>query len=221
MYPHQGGRWSRAQFNFFNAYASVDDSADGTWNELLAIQFHVGDPNTAQGDTLTAFARHIEVRAIRCVVNGIYQPSLTAGADWYPSRVFAGLAIDSQARDSTATMQGPLAATLFDPFVNERPIKSIIAPALPDDSNIAQPVRWLKREWHAFQGGNFQNAASTFQNSTAQFRRNLNVSRRFRLDDFNALYAVGFFSYPGPESAAAGYLLNFAGCIWYRVSFGR
>lgn len=222
LYPHQGGAWSRAQFCFINGHASSNGFSDITWSDVLQIPFHLGDPNIVGQDQLNSFARHIEVRAIRCHVNGFYIPNtLSVNGVFLDNQLFAGIAIDNFSRDSTATPGVPLASTLFDPFVTQRPIKSLLSTNSDDDQDTAQPVRWLKREWSLFNGGNIFTSSSAFTATGAQFSRSLNVARRFRLDDFTGLYFVSAFRSSAEEGQAVAYDLQFAGCIWYRVSFGR
>lgn len=222
LYPHQGGRWSRAQFCFINGHASSNGFSDITWSDILQIPFHLGDPNVIIGDQLNSFARHIEVRAIRANVSGLYIPNLTTvNGVFLDNQVFAGIALDNFDRSSTATPGVPLASVLFDPFVTTRPLKSTLSANTDADQDTAQPVRWLKREWHLFNGGNIASSSSAFTSTGAQFNRNLNVARRFRLDDFTGLYFVSAFRSSAEEGAAVAYDLQWAGAIWYRVSFGR
>jgi len=222
VYPHQGGVWNRAQFCIQTAHASSDQFADILWSDLMGVNFHLGDPNTVLGDTINSFARYVEVRAIRCHMSGYYVPNVDAvGATVVSNYLFAGLAVDNMSRDSTATAGAPLAATLFDPFVTQRPIKSVLGSNTDQDQDTAQPVRWLKREWSMFNGGNFAQSSASFTSTGAQFNRSLNVARRFRLDDFTGLYLVTAFRSDIDETHACGYQFNASGCIWYRVSFGR
>lgn len=222
LYPHQGGAWSRAQFNFVGAHVSSDDFSDITWNDILQVPFHVGDPNVVMGDQFNALARHIEVRAIRAHVAGWYLPHPVAGPLTAVSvRIFAGICVDQVSRDTTATPGFPLGSSLFDPFVTTRPIKSLLSTNTDADQDSAQPTRWLKREWSFFNGGNLTDASAAYTSTGAQFNRNLNVAKRFRLDDFSGLYFVSALTSPAPEANPVGYFFNWAGAIWYRVSFGR
>lgn len=218
MYPHQGGRWERCQFSFAAVHASSEEFSDVSWSEMLGISEHIASYLQQQGIAIGQMARYVEVRAIRATVTGSYFPTTSVTAVSLFNRVFCGFCVDTFDRNAQDGTGAPESAPLFDPFANEYPVRLITSAGITMQNDITQPTRWLRTDWHHFNGGSI-NGSAGFQSNSAQLVRHFTVSRRFRLDDHHKLYCVTGFSSNTTELAPVTYTFAVQGALWYRVIF--
>lgn len=219
LYPHQGGRWQRAQFCFDAQHASSEETDDILWSDMMGVSEHVANYLSNEGSVMGQMIRYVEVRAIRMTISGLYAPTAPVNAVFLTNKLFAGVCVDTFDRDNPSGGGAPESAPLFTPFSTEKPVRDITAITIPTTpTDITQPTRWLRTDWSAFNGGAL-NGAAAFQSTSAEFKRHFTISKRFRLDDHHKLYVVTAFQSNAVELQPTIYTFNVAGAIWYRTIF--
>lgn len=218
LYPHQGGRWQRCQFNIPTSLLGGGGASYVDWNSLLSIVRHLNDPSTADGVVMTQIARYIEVRAIQWdhtfsywVPPIVAQQAVTA-VDW----LFGGFCVERLDANGS-----PVSGGLFDPFTTESPVEDYPPNPALTQTNISSPLRWLRTKYQHFQSGNLNNVSTTFVNGSSQARWSARYSRPIRLDDTTGLWwVVGRNTLLDVETGSSVYSI-LSGALWYRVGFGR
>lgn len=219
LYPHQGGRWQRAQIAFNAAHASSEEFDDIVWSDVMGVSEHIANYLSNEGMVMGQMVRYVEVRALRLSISGWYLPSASVSNVALVNHLFFGVCVDTFDRDDATGNGAPESAALFTPFVTEKPVRNITAAVTSTTpTDITQPTRWLRTDWHSFNGGSL-NGASAFQSSSAQFTRHVTISKRFRLDDHHKLYVVSAYQSNATELAPTLYTFNISGAIWYRTIF--